>query len=178
MSEMIVVLGGSGSGKSEYAEGLLSRAPSVTNRYYLATMQVYDEDGRRKVDRHRRLRQGKGFETIERPRDVGHACQDPKAALLLECTSNLVANEMFQETVQDASWTVEKVCADLEQLRESVGRLIVVTNNVFEEGESCDPGTREYVRALAQINGWLTRTADRVVEVVVGIPIVIKGESK
>lgn len=40
-----LVLGGSGSGKSAYAEHLLD---GKTNKYYIATMQVYDAEGRKK----------------------------------------------------------------------------------------------------------------------------------
>ena len=50
-----LVLGGSGSGKSAYAEHLLD---GKTNKYYIATMQVYDAEGEKKVARHRRLREG------------------------------------------------------------------------------------------------------------------------
>ena len=106
-----LVLGGSGSGKSAYAEHLLD---GKTNKYYSATMQVYDAEGGKKVARHRRLRAGKGFVTMEQPRDIGEvdfskraqqAMEPPDRAgqnvterprcALLECMSNLVANEMF-----------------------------------------------------------------------------------
>ena len=53
-----LVIGGSGSGKSEYAENLLEDSQ---RKYYIATMQVYEEEGRKKVARHRRLRAGKVF---------------------------------------------------------------------------------------------------------------------
>ena len=62
-----LVIGGSGSGKSEYAENLLEDSPG---KYYIATMQVYDAEGRKKVARHQRLRAGKGFQTIEQTRDI------------------------------------------------------------------------------------------------------------
>ena len=62
-----LVIGGSGSGKSEFAENLLEDSQ---RKYYIATMQVYEEEGRKKVARHRRLRAGKGFQTIEQPRDM------------------------------------------------------------------------------------------------------------
>ena len=103
-----LVLGGSGSGKSAYAEHLLD---GKTNKYYIATMQVYDAEGEKKVARHRRLRAGKGFVTMEQPRDIGEvdfskraqqAMEPPDRAgqnvterprcALLECMSNLVAN--------------------------------------------------------------------------------------
>ena len=63
-----LVIGGSGSGKSAYAESLLEDYAGT--KYYLATMQVFDEEGRQKVQRHRKLREGKGFCTIEQPYDL------------------------------------------------------------------------------------------------------------
>ena len=64
-----LVTGGSGSGKSAYAESLLSSCEGI--RYYIATMQIYDAEGEKKVERHRKLRAGKGFLTIESPMNVG-----------------------------------------------------------------------------------------------------------
>ena len=65
-----LVTGGSGSGKSEYAEGLILDSP-CSRRFYVATMIAYGKEGRDKVERHRVLRKGKGFITIEKPRNVG-----------------------------------------------------------------------------------------------------------
>ena len=64
---LAVITGGSGSGKSEYAERV---ATSLAKRdglplYYIATMRPFGEEGKRRVERHRKLRAGKGFETIE-----------------------------------------------------------------------------------------------------------------
>ena len=67
---MILITGGSGSGKSAYGEKRILEAGDMT-RYYIATMEVFGEEGRKKVERHKRLRQGKGFITIESPKEVG-----------------------------------------------------------------------------------------------------------
>ena len=57
---MTLILGGSGSGKSAYAEDYLLRAAGDKNKYYIATMQIRDAEMQAKVDRHHRLRQGVG----------------------------------------------------------------------------------------------------------------------
>ena len=67
---IVLVTGGSGSGKSEYAEQLVMRFGDC-RRFYVATMEVFGEEGREKVLRHKRLRRGKGFVTLERQRNVG-----------------------------------------------------------------------------------------------------------
>ncbi len=191
---LTIVTGGSGSGKSEYAESLLSDAKGC--KYYIATMQVYDDEGRRKVERHRRLRDGKGFWTIEQPRQIGQAGErmpkgDAPACALLECMSNLVANEMFSGGTEDIEKTRDiidgpdsrssgelaaKIALEVVALSGSLKELVVVTNNVFEDGGGYDGGTMEYLAVLGEVNRRLCEAADRVIEVVVGIPVVLKKE--
>ena len=176
---MTVVIGGSGSGKSEYAETYIQGLGSEFQKYYLATMQVFGEEGRKKVLRHRELRKDKGFITIERTVSVENAISDMRdpehACILLECMSNLAANEMFQaDTMFTADVVTEKVMKSISILEEQCTHLIVVTNNIFEDGIQYDKSTMEYLRALGQINTELCKRADEVVEIVVGIPLVIK----
>lgn len=174
-----LVIGGSGSGKSAYAESLMCEISDVKNKYYLATMQVFDDDGERKVTRHKKLREGKGFLTLEQPKDIEQAVCKMKAganAVLLECMSNLAANEMFGEKMLPAGQVVKKILAGMSELQKEVKHLVIVTNNVFEDGIVYDEGTTEYLKTLAEINRELTKRANKVVEVVAGLPIVIKGE--
>lgn len=175
---MVLVIGGSGSGKSAYAEQILSGITDVSRKYYLATMQVFDEDGRKKVENHKKNRQGRGFLTIEQPKRIAQAAEKMEAgenAVLLECMSNLAANEMFGEEILPASETAETVLSDIRKLQAGVKHLVIVTNNVFEDGIRYDDGTAEYIRALAELNRRLAEMADKVVEVIAGIPLVIKG---
>lgn len=191
-----LVTGGSGSGKSAYAESLLSSCEGI--RYYIATMQIYDAEGEKKVERHRKLRAGKGFLTIESPMNVGKirfACAGEaeqaqyrqgaerkvqgsfgKKSALLECMSNLTANEMFtKDGMKSEEEVVEKIVSEIQTISKKLDNLVIVTNNVFEDGVIYDAGTMEYLRALGRINVALARLADRVAEVVVGIPVELKG---
>lgn len=175
---LILVTGGSGSGKSAYGESLLEDFSGV--KYYLATMQIYDEEGRRKVEKHRKNRAGKGFLTMEQPRDIAKACEgfplgEKTAAGLLECMSNLVANEMFSEQgIRTAEAVADKIIREIRILADHLEELVIVTNNVFEDGIAYEESTMEYLRALAAVNCRLAELADRVTEVVVGIPVPVK----
>ena len=62
---MILVIGGSGSGKSAYAEKVALECQKEKRHFYLATMHVFGEEGQKKVERHKRMRAGKGFVTID-----------------------------------------------------------------------------------------------------------------
>ena len=60
---MVLVTGGASSGKSAFAEQVACSLPG--SRYYLAAMKPYGEEGARRIARHRELRAGKGFATLE-----------------------------------------------------------------------------------------------------------------
>ena len=175
---MTLIIGGSGSGKSAYAEDYMVSISEDRKKYYIATMQIYDEEGKRKVERHRMLRGGKGFSTIEQPIDIGKAAEkmeDGERTALLECIYNLTANEMFLPSgICREEDTAEKVISGILSVAETVDTMVIVSNNVFEDGICYDEGTMSYLRALASVNRRLAQMADCVIEVVVGIPVVIK----
>ena len=91
---LILVSGGASSGKSAFAEELIVRS-GLKERIYLATMQVWDKESERRVERHRAMRAGKGFATLERPLDLAGLPLPPGSAVLLEDLTNLTANEYF-----------------------------------------------------------------------------------
>lgn len=197
-----LIIGGSGSGKSAYAEDYVLAAAADLPKYYIATMQVYDAEGERKVERHRRLRAGKGFVTIEQPTDIGKAGikiagnawneqekgdihevdgmdapneEKQGGVALLECMSNLVANEMFSgEQMPETDAVVRRVTEGIEALTKQLTHLVIVSNNVFEDGIAYDASTFRYIEALGRINTRLADLADHVLEVVVGIPVTVK----
>ena len=178
---MTLIIGGSGSGKSAYAEDYTISLSEDRKKYYIATMQIYDEEGKRKVERHRMLRGGKGFSTIEQPIDIGKAAEkmeDGERTALLECISNLTANEMFLEEIHGTEEAItEKIVGGIAVLNRELTHLVIVSNDVFEDGNVYDKTTMAYIRAMGRINQKLAEMADEVVEVVVGIPIVIKAKS-
>jgi len=178
---MVLVTGGSGCGKSAYAEKRIGElaAKDQETIYYLATMQVYGEEGRKKVERHIELRRGKGMLTIERTRNVADCipemAQGPRA-VLLEDLGNLVANEMFQEDGTIIPWesVSEKILREILELEICVSHLVIVSNNVFEDGIDYEDGTINYVRALGRLHQELAGRAAQVTEVVAGIPVTLK----
>ena len=129
-----LVTGGSGSGKSEYAENWLTGRNKKDGTYiYIATMQPYTEETMKKIERHHRLRAGKGFRTLEKYTDLSELEIPKNQGILLECISNLVANELYREdgTLNDLKETKEKVLAGVRRLSNSTTRLVIVTNEGF-----------------------------------------------
>lgn len=167
---LILVSGGSGSGKSEFAEGLVVSA-GLKERVYLATMQVWDQESVRRVERHRAMRVGKGFATLECPTGLERLEVPAGSAVLLEDLSNLSANEYFSD---DREGAFERVLAGIQRAAARAELLVVVTNELYSDGVRYDPETAAYLELLARLNRAIAARADGVYEVVCGIPVAWK----
>ena len=168
----VVVYGGSGSGKSEFAETLTVDYCSGV-KYCIATMQPFDDESYKKIDRHRRMRKEKNFETIECQTNLQKAEIKQGSTVLLECMSNLTANEMYSDNGAKEN-TVSEILKGLEHLKKAAKNIVVVTNNIFDDGDNYDEDSIRYMNYLAQINNEMSRMADEVYEVVHGIALKIK----
>ena len=159
---LVVVTGGSGSGKSAFAEETILSLGEA-RRIYIATMQAFDEESHRRIRRHRHMRAGKGFETIERYTELDELLIPKDCVVLLECMSNLVANEMFREG------------GFHPEVAEKAKHVVIVTNEIFSDGILYEEESEQYKKELGQINQKLAEMAEEVVEVVYGIPVWHKG---
>lgn len=175
---MVLVTGGSGSGKSFLAEQISVRLkPKEAPLYYLATMKCWDEECQKRISKHRAQRAGKNFCTIEVPDHLteiaGSLC--PNGCALLDCISNLMANEQFEVQAADPIHAVtDGVLAVQKKLR----HLVVVTNEVCSDGVPGDLSMQKYLQYIGAVNCMLAAAADVVIEVCCGIPIFWKGEKQ
>ena len=164
-----MIIGGSASGKSALAERWAASLPLP--RIYLAAMQVLDEESRARVERHRAMRAGKGFETIEAPTALWNTDLPAGATVLLEDLSNLLANEMFSPEGGGS----EAALRGVQSLLARCENLILVTNEVFSGGTDYAGETEDWLAELAWLNRTLAAEADTVAEVVCGLPNLLKG---
>lgn len=164
-----LITGGSGSGKSAFAESCILDFRGK-NRIYIATMFPFDEESHARIRRHREMRKEKQFSTIECYTNLSGLEIPEDADVLLECMSNLTANEIYQENGAGER-TVEQILRGIGHLKKSAANLVVVTNEVFSDGITYDPETERYLDYLGKINCQMGQMADRVTEVVYGIPV-------
>ncbi|MCR5295269.1 MAG: bifunctional adenosylcobinamide kinase/adenosylcobinamide-phosphate guanylyltransferase [Lachnospiraceae bacterium] len=159
-----LIIGGAGSGKSEYAESHVLGLDG--QRLYLATMEPFGAEAEMRIARHRRLRRGKGFLTLERFVDIGSVPVSEGANVLLEDLGNLLANEMYSP----AGGGPEAALGGLLSLGEKCRHLTVVTNEIGLGGVSYEGDTLRYMEELGRLNCCLAARADLLVEVLCGIP--------
>ena len=169
---LTLVVGGAASGKSEYAESLVLKA--ALPRVYLATMQVWDAECAARVEKHRRMRAEKQFETVECPLALAAVHLPARGTALLEDLGNLTANELYSPEGAGPR-TAETVLRGVENIASQCENLIIVSNEVFSGGADYAGDTDQYLLALAQINNAVAARADNVCRVVCGIPVYYKG---
>jgi len=169
LPKLTMILGGAASGKSKFAENIIFS--SDLDRTYIATSQIWDDEMKSKVKAHQAQR-GPNWHTIEEPYDLASAlAKAPDGhATLIDCATLWLSNHMLAEndieTVCDAAMTAFSAHSD---------PIIVVTNEV---GSGIVPDTklgRNFRQIQGTFNQRLASESDLVVQVIAGLPRVLKG---
>lgn len=168
--------GGSACGKSRLGEewAVFLHRGSPGPLLYLATMEAGDGESLRRVARHRAARAGKGFQTVERPRDLASLELPPRATVLLEDLGNLAANELYSP----GGGGGPALLSGLERLFAQAENLVVIGNAVFAEGPGPEGELGAYLRALSAAQSLCAARCGIAAEVVCGIPLYHKFPGK
>ncbi|MCM1524952.1 MAG: bifunctional adenosylcobinamide kinase/adenosylcobinamide-phosphate guanylyltransferase [Ruminococcus sp.] len=170
---LTLITGGSKCGKSRLAEKILPSAEG--GKYYIAAMQPLGSEAYEAIRRHREMRSGKGFITVEKYTDIHELSLPRGSSALIECMCNLTANEMFSAGEKDP---VEKILFGVGSLCEVCSDLVIVTNQVGGDGIGYPAETELYIKYLGQLNAAVAKRADCVIEAVYGIPVCLKGKER
>ncbi len=174
------VTGGSGSGKSAYAEEWLTQHGKDGHLLYIATMKPFTEEAAEKIARHQRMRAGKRFAAIECYSGLKRLDVPENAGILLECVSNLTANELYGEEGRMKDWreALEDITGGIWHLAQQTECLVIVTNEVNSDINGYSEETECYRKLLGMVNQRLAKMSDRVTEVVYGIPVSVKKDEE
>ena len=165
---LTLVLGGARSGKSRYAESLVTALPPPW--LYVATAEAGDSEMVARVAAHQ-ARRGPSWTTIETPRNVAETLgTHADTPTLVDCLTLWLSNVMLADADVDA---------EIEQLDEALARAtapIVLVANEVGFGIVPDSALGRRFRDLqGLLNQRIAARADRVVLVVAGLPLTLKG---
>lgn len=167
-----LITGGAKCGKSRLAEKLLDGF--ADNKFYIATMRPFGDEAFAAIGRHRKIRAGKGFETLEKYTGLHELELSRYSHILLECIANLCANEMFRD--RDICDPTENILRGIKYLQTRAETLVIVTNNVGSDGEDYGTETNKYIEVMGRLNSLIADISDNVIECVYGVPVVLKGK--
>ena len=166
---LTLILGGAASGKSAHAESLVTSTGRP--RVYLATAEPYDSEMHAKIDVHRK-RRGPDWRTVEAPRDLQPALGSARAGevVLLDCATMWLSNHLLAEN------DLSQAEADLiEELTHCAAPVVVVSNEVGLSVVPDNALARRFQTAQGHLNQTLAARADVVINVIAGLPQILKG---
>ncbi len=166
MPSVSLVLGGTRSGKSAYAESLFSG-----EAVYIATAEIGDPEMGERVARHR-ARRGGNWTTIEAPLELAHAMLAQDKPMLVDCLTLWLSNLMLAE--RDLEKESQKLLAALKQLTAPV---VFVSNEVGLGIVPDNALARSFRDQAGLLNQRIAKAANRVVFVAAGLPLVLKDEN-
>lgn len=178
---MILVTGGARSGKSSYAESILSE---LDNCLYIATSIPFDDEMKDRVEKHREQRP-KSWDTLESYKDFDRSLNNiinNYDGVIIDCITIMVSNILLdncvnmthEEFVLAEKQAIEEVNKLLDKLSSYNGIAVIVTNEV---GFGVVPESKlgRYFRDIAgRINQMIAKRSDEVYLVVSSIPMCIK----
>ncbi len=163
-----LVLGGARSGKSAYAERLVTALPPPW--VYCATAQAFDSEMRERVAQHQ-ARRGEGWRTVEEPRAIAPLIEASAAPILVDCLTLWLTNIIL------AGMDIERESAKLIAAARATEAPIVFVSNEVGLGIVPDNAlAREFRDSAGRLNQAIAGLANRVVFMAAGLPMVLKDE--
>ena len=174
MREIIFYIGGCRSGKSRQALEAADSYPG-DKRIFIATCIPRDDEMKQRVAQHQKER-SRNWQTVEAPIELAEAIvqQSQQADLLLvDCLTLWISNVMLEsgiggehsQDISDLIDSLDKAACPVVIVSNEVGTGIVPENQL----------ARHYRDLVGAVNQAVARLADRVVWVVAGIPVTVKG---
>lgn len=169
LPKTVFALGGAASGKSVWAESLAESygSPMV----YLATGQAFDDETAAKIKIHKNRRDDR-WQTVEAPLELGGALSDLTSdqVVLIDCATMWLSNQMMAQN--DLAQAQARL---LDALRGCAARWIIVSNEVGQGIVPDNAMARQFREAQGRLNIALAAEAQLAVQVVAGLPLVLKG---
>lgn len=172
--KLILITGGCRSGKSQFALDYANR--HFRKKLYLATCEALDEEMEKRIEVHKKKR-GVDWQTVEEPIDIAEAIrqyENDAEVILLDCITLWLSNLLMRQKSDD------EITSEVSRLMETVKKgqpsLIFVSNEVGMGIVPVEPLGRRFRDLAGMANQKIAEAADRVVFMVSGIPIFMKGK--
>ena len=172
LPSLTMVLGGAASGKSTFAERAIVETCADRQKIYVATAQAFDDEMRLKIAIHQHKRATDGWTTFEEPLVATAVLEQASVDqfVLLDCATLWLTNQLLAGA--DLVAESQKLVAALAKCPAHV---VVVTNEVGQGIVPEHAMSRQFREAQGKLNQCIAREAQLVVQVIVGLPLVLKG---
>lgn len=169
MKKIILITGGQRSGKSKYAQKMALSLS--TNPVYMATSRVWDEEHRKRIERHKADR---GCEWTNMEEETLLSLHNLEGRVILVDCVTLWATNYFFDYQSDTDKSLDSLKSEFENFTKQNGVFIFVTNEIGMGEMSQNKLQRQFADLQGWINQFIAEKADEVYLMISGIPLKIK----
>ncbi len=164
------ITGGERSGKSNYAQNLALELSSTP--FYLATSRIWDENHRKRIERHIADRDQR-WTVIEEEKELSKVIKDG-SVMVIDCITLWLTN-YFVDTKNDIEKSLALAKEEFTKLLKREATIIIISNEIGMGVHA----TTEVGRKFTELQGWMNqhiaKHADKVILMISGIPLEIKN---
>jgi adenosylcobinamide kinase/adenosylcobinamide-phosphate guanylyltransferase len=166
-----LITGGERSGKSSYAENLAKELSE--NPMYVATARKWDDDFQKRIDRHQQGRDERWI-NIEKEKQLSEIDFSGNVAMV-DCVTLWLTN-FFVDTKNDVALSLEQAKAEFDKIAGQENATIIIVTNEIGMGVHAETHIgRKFTELQGWMNQYIAKRAEKVVLMVSGIPVTIKG---
>lgn len=173
----ILLVGGSKSGKSSYAQTHCTKYFTNSKKFYIATMEPFDSEDMIRIENHVKDREGMGFTTLEEGRDFSALLPVIEGqTVLFDSITAYLTNVLFGKFPLPKGEDVIEYCSkEILKLSSTAGDFVCVCDGIWQDGITYPRETEDFSRYLAGICSKLSSEFDVVCEMVAGMKNFLKG---
>jgi len=171
MAKVIFITGGQRSGKSSFAQNeALKLSPSPV---YLATSRIWDDDFKKRVDRHK-IDRSENWINIEEEKEISKYDFSGKV-VVLDCITLWLTN-YFSDYNYDVDTSLNEAKKEWNKFIQKDFTVFVISNEIGMGIHGETEGARKFTDLQGWMNQYIAKQANEVILMISGIPVTIKND--
>lgn len=163
------ISGGERSGKSAYAQKL---AESLSNTpYYLATSRIWDDNFKKRVQRHINERDER-WTTLEEEKNISSIIP-AKATVVIDCVTLWLTN-YYTDTKYNVEKSLQLAKDEFNKLEKLNATIIIISNEIGMGLHAQTKSGRQFTELQGWMNQYIAKRADKATFIVSGLPLTLK----